>query len=58
MKFLRTFDSDSGVSRWLNPHNPLPDIALDTLIVSRLGDVGWTDSLSASPTRDQVIKSR
>ena len=34
--------------------NPLPDIALDTLLVSRLGE----ESLPATPSPDLIAKSR
>ena len=44
---------DSGVSRWINP---LPDIALHTLQV--VEETDWPASLSSSPTRELIIKSR
>lgn len=40
-----------SVSHWMNP---LPDIALDTLLVSRLGE----ESLPATPSPDLIAKSR
>ena len=41
------------MSRWINP---LPDIALHTLQV--VEETNWPDSVSSSPTRDLIIKSR
>ena len=44
---------DSGVSRWINP---LPDIALHTLQL--VEETDWPDSVTSSPSRDLIIKSR
>ena len=41
------------MSRWINP---LPDIALHTLQV--VEETDWPASLSSSPSRDLIIKSR
>lgn len=41
------------MSRWINP---LPDIALHTLQV--VEETDWPASLSSSPTRELIIKSR